>query len=338
MADLDTGHLFLTTLAPIRGIEAGNKSHTSFEQNVRIALGKLPTAMQSPATQNTGINSPFARNKRTHLARMFVLSNTVYNGRNAMDPIVATIKKIDTANPLPVDQLNASYLVFCADIDAVTTDGAPLPTNLTAAEQKQVRAAYAKKLWETMGPELKDIYGNCVGFENVDSADKFAVYLDKCHVETTMPFHDYYLKLPKFHNLPVKSLLSAVAIPAIIALISLVLRLFGMLSVWGVSTLGAFVAGIVLAVLAAIFGVKYALSNGAKPLATGEYDDLPSVLKALYLQQTFSDFVIGAQGKSAKQLHADFGAFVEQHKPTNKMAPSQSPGVISITAKDGLIN
>ena len=84
--------------------------------------------------------------------------------------------------------------------------------------------------------------------------------------------------------------------------------------------------------------MKYALSNGAKPLAPGEYDDLPSVLKALYLQQTFSNFVIGAQGKSAKQLHADFGAFVEQHKPTNKMVPSQRPGVISITAKDGLIN
>ena len=77
MPDLDSGHIFLTTLAPIK-VGKADGTNTSFEQQVRTALAELPTALQSPATQKIGLNSPFSRNKRTHLARMFVLSNVIY--------------------------------------------------------------------------------------------------------------------------------------------------------------------------------------------------------------------------------------------------------------------
>ncbi len=334
MPDLDTGHIFLTTLAPIKTTETGNQ--TSFEQQARIALAQLPTACQSPATQNIGINSPFARNTRNHLARMFVLSDVVYNGRSGMNPIVGTIRGINPTDPQKVDQLNCPYLVFTADIDAVTEDGQPLPATLSAEEQKAVRASYARKLWDTMELELQDIYSNCVGFESVDTADDFAEYLEKCHVETTMPFHDYYLPSddPGFHDLPTSGLLAAVGVPAVIALIALGMRIFGWLTLpWlGWSTLWVFVIFAVLAVLIAIWAVRYAIKNGEKPLTPATYDDLPSVLKSLYMQQNFSDFVIDHQGTTAARLHKDFGAFLKKHKPSDRSGPTQPPGVISSAA------
>lgn len=237
MPDLDSGHIFLTTLAPIK--DSGKASgkdrleHTSFTQKVRIALAKMPTAMQSPATEGTGENSPFARNRRNHLARMFVLNDVVYNGRIGLNPVKALISKEDPTTLQRVDRLNTSYLVFCADIDAITQDGAPLPMELDAAQQKEVRGAYARELWGTMAPELKEVYSNCVGFDGVKTADDFAVYLDKCHVETTMPFHDYYLKLPEFNVLPLNKLLLAAIAPAalgvVVVALSIILQLFGVL-------------------------------------------------------------------------------------------------------------
>ena len=146
MPDLDTGHIFLTTMAPIKPGSPSDQPHDSYEQRVRIALAKLPTAHQSPATNKSKFNSPFARNMRNHLARMFVLDDVVYNGRNPVNPLIGQLEKVDLLKPQKVDRLNAPYLVFCADIDAITQDGDPLPTNLSAAQQVEVRKAYAREL------------------------------------------------------------------------------------------------------------------------------------------------------------------------------------------------
>ncbi|MEO1557842.1 MAG: hypothetical protein AAFS01_15530, partial [Pseudomonadota bacterium] len=137
MPDLDSGHIFLTTFAPIRDSGADPDKHTSFTQDVRIALASLPTALQSPATQKIGVNSPFARNTRTHLARMFVLNDVVYNGRVGKNALAASVSGDDPATIQKVDRLNTSYLVFCADIDAVEVDGDPLPRTLTPEDQKR---------------------------------------------------------------------------------------------------------------------------------------------------------------------------------------------------------
>lgn len=338
MPDLDSGHIFLTTLAPIKYSEKDRMEHTSFTQNVRIALAKMPTAMQSPATEGTGENSPFARNKRNHLARMFVLNDVVYNGRIGQNTVKALFSKEDPTTLQHVDRLNTSYLVFCADIDAITEDGAPLPMDIDAAQQTDVRRAYARELWGTMAPELKEVYSNCVGFDDVKTADDFALYLDRCHVETTMPFHDYYLKLPEFNILPLNKLLIAAAAPVALAtlvvILSIILQIFGALEIPSVGwkTFWVFVAGLTLSGLIAFWAVKYTLKNGEKPLRPGKYDDLPSVLKALYMQQNFSDFVVDNQGSSAKDLHGEFGKFLSLHKPKDCTGPTQDPGVISSAA------
>ncbi len=333
MPDLDSGHLFLTTLAPIRDSAASEHKHTSYTQAVRIALAKMPSALQSPATRKIGVNSPFARNRRTHLARMFVLNDTVFNGRTGKNAILASLSGDDPAKAQPVDRLNTSYLVFCADIDAVEEDGAPLPRDLSPQQKRRVRDAYARELWSTMEAELREIYSNCEGFDGIETADDFADYLNRCHVETTMPFHDYYLELPTFNRLPLKMLLGAVALPLILSLAALVMRLFGVMDIpgLGLDTLLAFILGLVVAAGAAVAAILYTLRNGNKPLPPGEYDDLPSVLKALYLQQHFSNFVVDTQGVSPQDLHAQFGVFLDRHKPENRREPTQPPGVINAT-------
>ncbi|MEL7415504.1 MAG: hypothetical protein AAGJ92_06375, partial [Pseudomonadota bacterium] len=70
MPNFDTGHYFLTALVPIRDgmtTDAGGVEVT-FIQNLRATLAVLPTALQSPATEMIGINSPFARDRSTHFA------------------------------------------------------------------------------------------------------------------------------------------------------------------------------------------------------------------------------------------------------------------------------
>ncbi|MDW4498776.1 hypothetical protein R5H30_12340 [Sulfitobacter sp. D35] len=334
MPDLDSGHIFLTTLAPVKGGTVEGGTGISHRQRLSRALSELPTAQQSPATQKTGMNSPFARNTRTHLARMFLLDDVIFNGRVPENTLIAGLRGRDPINPQELDRLNSAYLVFCADIDAVEEDGDPLPANLSAEQQKRVRRAYAKKLWETMGEELADIYGNCVGFDGVSTADGFADYLEKCHVETTMPFHDYYLDLPKFNDLPVKPLIAAVALPLVVALLALVLRLFGAteMPLIGGNPMWVFVIGLILTLAAAYGAIQYAYANGNKPLAPAKYDDLPSVLKALYVQQKFSQLAIDMQGEPPAAIHKAFGEFLEQHRPADRGAPTQPPGVISSTA------
>ena len=348
MPNFDTGHIFLTTLAPIKNGGFTNKAgiRVSYRQQVRIILSMLPTALQSPATQQMDYNSPFARNTRNHLCRMFVIDDVVYNGRPKVVPVIGD----DPLTTTHVDSLGNAYLMFNADIDAVTEDGEALHQTRTPAQQDAARDSYARKLWETMQGELEEIYSNCVGFDGVDTADKFAAYIAKCQVKTTMPFNDYWLPgEAKLHQLPVGRITKMIKWPlyaAIFGLIAFIAKcLLGWLSIlpklegWlsYICPGWIFIVGLILTIMAVIYAYKLALSNGEKPMSAGKYGDLPSVLKSLYLQQNFADFAVDAQGKTDKQLHTAFGKFLANHKPEQKMSPTQHPGVISIKAKGGIV-
>ena len=155
-----------------------------------------------------------------------------------------------------------------------------------------------------------------------------------------MPFHDYYLKLPKFHILPTKTLLAVTLIPLLVALIALVLWLIGMktIPILGWSSLWTMLGGLALGLFMGFLSVLYALWNGRKPLAPGEYDDLPSVLKAIYMQQKFADFYIAQQGKSDAELYKAFGKFITKHKPADRHQMTQKPGVISSASSKNVIS
>jgi len=340
MPNFDTGHLFLTFLCPIRSGTATDDegARVSYEQRLRTTLALLPTALQSPATRDIGINSPFARNRRTHLCRFMVLEDVIYNGRNPSDAIVAALRKSDPLVPQPVDRLNCSYLLFSADIDAVQAEGDPLPATLDSAGQHGARDAYAHQLWETMEPELRKVFGNCLGFDAVDSAAGFARYLARCQIETTMPFNDYWIGPPAFKRLPVVPLAVVGLVPLVVTLLALIgwlahlehIPLLSWLVGWSPGATLFWGALVTVAVVLAL--VRYVNAYGQRPMPPAKYGDLPSVLKSLYLQQHFADFVVAQQGRSDAELHAAFGEFLAAHRPEDKMAPSQAPGVIDIRA------
>lgn len=343
MPNFDTGSLFLTFLAPVKpGTTTDLRGEeVSYQRNLRNVLAFLPTALQSPATQEIGINSPFALNRRTHLARFVVIDEAPFNGRMPQDPIVGSLKDEDPITPRKVDKLTTPFLFFGAEIDAVTEDGAPLPTELDEDAQTRVRDAYARELWATMEPELRSIYANCFGFESVKTADDFARYLARCQVETTMPFHDYWIDPPALKPLNLKILIALVAIPAVVALLGLLGLLTGMDSTpilgwftsWtpGITTIVA----LILTVVAAVGAYRFVLGRGAQPFPPQPGASLPNVLKSLYVQQHFSDFVTAQQGAEAQDLHKAFGAFLDTHKPDDIHGPTQTPGVISVRAPGG---
>jgi hypothetical protein len=116
--------------------------------------------------------------------------------------------------------------------------------------------------------------------------------------------------------------MTSAALAGLIAALAMVLRPFGPGGwPWGWLAL----AGLVVAVLALYRAV---LSLGARP-SPGEPDtDLPSILKAIYLQQHFVRFAARNQFADAAALHQAFGDFVAAHQPADLQGPTQEPGVI----------
>ena len=343
MPNLDTGHYFLTVLAPIR-TGTVQETNVSFVQNVREALAVMPTALQSPATEEIGINSPFALNRRTHFARFAVIGDVIFNGSTHDNALVNALRGFDPIATQPVDNLSSSYLMFTAVFDAVLQEGDPLPEDLSEAEQDAVRDAFARRLWDTMREEIDAIFSNCYGFSSVEDAEGFADYIRRCQVETTMPFNDYWLEAPKLHTLPTTALAALVLVPAAVAILALLSWLFGAALVWPLSYLIALPAGLtfvvaaLLTALALYVAYRVVMSNGHKPMPPGRYASLPSVLKSLYVQQTFSDFAIDHQTATDREIHEAFGRFLAEHKPTDVAQPSQRPGVISIRPQGGVLH
>lgn len=330
MPNFDAGRYFLTVLAPIR---SGHRDGLSFRHALRATLSVLPTALQSPATRKIGQNSPFARNRRTHLARFAVIDDLVFNGAPPIDPLWGRITGRDPIVAGKVDQLSTAYLMFTAEIDAVLQDGDPLPANLTRAQQDEVRDAYATTLWDSMQAELRAIFGDCHGFDGVDDAAAFARFIARAQVETTMPFNDYHTTDVTLPVLPVKVIVAVIAVPLVLLLLSLVGWLAHAHAVPVLSLVMPLrplpvLGGAALATVAAIYGVyRYIMAMGMRPLPPATDASLPDVLKALHLQSAFTGFAEDMQGRDPAALHAAFGAFLNRHRPL-QAEPSQPPGTI----------
>ncbi len=69
------------------------------------------------------------------------------------------------------------------------------------------------------------------------------------------------------------------------------------------------------------------MRRGATPFPKTPDSDLPSILKALYLQQRFQDFAITAQGKGDAALLSAFKDFLDEHKPGDPEL-TQEPGTV----------
>ncbi|MGH6838408.1 MAG: hypothetical protein ACREDT_06345 [Methylocella sp.] len=323
MPTFDGGHYFLTVLVPVKTHPVPDGSASPVHA-LRKRLDMLPTAQQTLASGSE--QSPFARNTRNHFARFAVIDDVAYNGRATENSICLAIrnalskKKINLVEAQPQDHLTCPFLLFTAEIDAAS--GADAERN-----------SYLATLWATMEQELRGIFTYCEGFEGVNDSVSFAKYIASCQIETTMPFNDYYVdakatvkSLPVWHA---DQILIPSGLGAILFLLGFV--------VWFIFRGGIMLLLVGAVVLAAGLWLAYAtlMRAGAKPFPAAPDSNLPTVLKALHLQRTFTRFAINnqrlaADPDSAEQFHTAFRDFAAENQPDNLATPTQQPGIIGI--------
>ncbi|MBU8536686.1 hypothetical protein [Falsiroseomonas tokyonensis] len=314
MPNFDGGHYFLTALIPVRtGLCADPRTDatvTSHVHELRATLAAMPTALQTPATEKIGINSPFARSDRTHFARFAILDDVAFNGRGQRDPIKVALKLAPQPSEAdPVDRLPCSYLIFVVDFDAPDGSEAAL-------------ADYLTHLWSVMEPELRAILMHTEGHERATDAAGFVRLIRACQLETTMPFNDYWQGAPPLVPLPLKRLLLPAALAAGALVLGLVIGIFAKGWLW------LALLGLVALPVTLWWAWRSVMQAGAKPFPMAPRSDLPHVLKALYLQQKFTRFAIETQGQGPEALHAAFGDFLARHRPEDVAAPTQHRGVV----------
>lgn len=187
MPNFDGAHGFLTALFPVRrGLiddAADPEKRKSHVETLREELTALPTAVQSTPESQAGLNSPFARDPRTHFARFVVLEDVIDNGRPPQDAILNTALGPDLTKPLPTDDLKRAYLIFTADFDAPD-------------QSRESLDGYLRGLWRVMAEELTVVFSHCEGFDEVSDAQSFARYVRRGQVTTTMSFNDYWVGAP----------------------------------------------------------------------------------------------------------------------------------------------
>ncbi len=325
MPTFDGGHCFLTTLIPINSSDVVDRNglKTSHVQRVRDALSTMPTAHQSPATDQAPCGSPFARCTKTHFARLMVLDNVIFNGRMPENSLAVAIKNEDPTLPKPVDTLPTPYLFFTADFDA--------PQGTEAELHDWLRG-----VWTRMRADLDPVFEHCFQYTSkVRDADSFADYMMAHRLETTMPFNDYW---PRGVDLTTTLPTLSVGLMALVGI-----------AVWGVAGCGLWwVLGsmhlmasggfwrafetvlIVLAGAAAGLAAAYkmVMRAGLKPFPMAPNADLPSVLKALHVQRGLISLVAELQGRSDQDLFDQMGTFLNTMQVDNLEAPTQLPGTI----------
>ena len=283
-----------------------------------------------------GERSPFARSTRNHFARFVIIDDVAYNGREQPNTLLVAVgpelsidqKYKDMLNPViaqPQDHLSCPFLFFASDFDA-------------ASGADSERDSYLRELWTRSEAELKDVFKYCLGFEaRVTDAASFAKYIADCQIETTMPFHDYWLDGVPADKLPSLSLQKVALAGAGILLVVAALVYFWLLPHFLQGFFGALlalVAGVLTAGAAIYF---YVVDFGKKPFPAAPNSTLPEVLKALYLRRQFTRFAIdrqldavGEDEASAQRLYDSFKSFIDANKPDDVAEPTQKAGAIGI--------
>ncbi|HYJ31306.1 MAG TPA: hypothetical protein VEW25_13320 [Allosphingosinicella sp.] len=311
MPTFDGGHYFFTGLFPIRLTPEcrPNDVWTAPSHVVREALATLPNSSEYGDPEER--RSPFARCRRTHFARLAVIDDTAFNGRDTQNAIVQAIKSVNLLAHQPVDHLAQPWLLLAADFDAA--DGGD-----------SCRDSWSRELWRVMEPELRAVFGSCSEFENVHDEATFAAYLARGQIETTMPFNDYWIDPP-----PIPTLSAArIAAQGLVVLGLFLLAAWLIAREWG-GGWHVWLPAILLGAAAALYAIyRLIMSRGARAWPTAPNSDLKSVLKSAYLQQHFVRFAIAQQGASPEALHAAFGRFLDEMKPADVDGPTQAAGVV----------
>lgn len=339
MPNFDSGTYFLTALLPVSlsTVDDG-AAPTSAVHALRKEIAKISTIQLTLAD---GLSqSPFAGNTLNHFARLSVIEDVAYVGRDQPYALFvklgqllpgALAKKFNPIIAQPQDHLANPFLLLAVDFDAKDSSD-------------ETRDAYLKTLWNTAHEQIAKIFKYCEAFEQrVADADSFAAYIADCQLETTMPFHDYWP-----NNVPVAALPELSWGKAFGIFFAAALPVFFVVDYFGPHFLGFLWTLIALAaaVAAGVFaGVRYIENFGQAPFPPASYAGetepcatLPQVLKGLHLRRVFTRFAIDAQSlaadpadaEGAKKLYDAFGDFLAREKPGDLNEPTQPPGVIGI--------
>lgn len=352
MPNYDAGHYFLSSLIPIQAglIQADPLEQASLErdslQNSPLQKGRLEKQIQSAqqaqqaishlhalreilavlprqnaaldpgragcdaaATAIDAATVPFSRDLRTHFCRLVVIDDLPFVGRQHQDPIITNLCGQNPVIPGPVDHLPCAFLALIIEFDA--RDGS-----------RQSLRDYLHGLWQVMAEELTEIFQHCVGFDPVRPDESFLRQVLTGQVETTLSFHDYYWQdvsplvsqWPRVYRPPL--IAAAIAIPLLFWL-------------GPAGALRWLLLGLSLPALL-YWCYRRILKIGMEPFPAAPRSDLRSILKGLYLQRKFVDFMIANQGVSAEILQAEFLQFVHDHQPQSLAAPTQLPGSIPV--------
>lgn len=320
MPNFDGGHYFLTALLPIRddlyrdpldGDRVLSHVHALREVLAALPAQNDPSGSAPGAVSPKPATAPFSRDPRTHFARLVVIDDVAFNGRRPINPILGSIRGINPVVPGRVDHLPFAYLALIVDFDAA--DGAPDTLEI-----------YLRGLWRVMGDELTAIFRHLRGFDPAQAEHSFVALVRDSQLETTMSFNDYYWTGEPgawVGATPPSSRVGRVLVPPLlVAGLAFLLALSRGVLGWG----------LVLLVLAlSVFWIyRRVLAVGFLPFPTAPRSDLPSVLKALYLQRQFIRFMVQQQGVAPEALQAAFADFLARHRPDSTAAPTQSAGTI----------
>jgi len=321
MPNRDGGHYFFSALLPVLEGPACQGSDSpqaglSHVQALREILAALPRGEQEDPSRPL----PFSRESRTHFARLLVIDSLPFNGRQPRDVLRAALRGRDPLAPEPIDRLPFAYLGLFLEFDA-------------ADARRRTLEWYLRDLWRSMPQELSALMDHCRGFDRrpEQQEQSFVDLVQLGQIETTMPYHDYRL-LPEPELWPGAVLpaprlaqalrpVLALALVLVILLLALILRSALPLG-WGL--LVALLGGAGLLLLAR----QRLLTRAFQPFAAGPRDDLPSVLKALYLQRQFIRFMVEQQGAAPGDLRRAFARFLVEHRPADRSAPTQAAGVM----------
>ena len=117
---------------------------------------------------------------QTYLCRFFVLDDVyteAFPGASALDTVVDWLPFVpDSLRRCAVpreDHLKSRYLVFSS--------------NFHCGPNGDVDT-YLRDMWNAISERIKEIWGYCYGFEAVNDADSFIVYMKKCQLTATLFF------------------------------------------------------------------------------------------------------------------------------------------------------
>lgn len=163
MSDINGNASALTILSPIKN---GHLGETAYADEVKTKLDEW----------NARENSPMAKVPQTYLCRYFVLDDVYTESLPGTDffgtlfDIASIFSDEARRRALPHEEhLKSRYLVFSSNVHGDAD-------------------AYLRGMWNAIKEDIRSVWGWCYGFDQVNDADSFVVYMNKCRLAASLFF------------------------------------------------------------------------------------------------------------------------------------------------------